>query len=260
VVLPPFWRTWWFAALSAAAVLAIALTGHGIRVRQLRREHARQTAFSRQLIESQELERRRIANEMHDSLGQELAIIRHRARTVGERSADVHAAGKELEEIAGVAERLDAEVKAIAHGLRPYQLDTIGLSKTLDRMAHRVASAGRIACVTDIAAIDDALPAGSRIHVYRIVQESLNNVVKHSKATQVQVTVAREPGSLRIRVEDNGIGFRSPDGDGASDVDHGFGVTGMRERALMLGGLMEIHTSPGRGTTVSVAVPLEGDR
>jgi signal transduction histidine kinase/ligand-binding sensor domain-containing protein len=260
VVLPPFWRTWWFAALVVGAVLAIALTGHGIRVRQLRREHARQTAFSRQLIDSQELERRRIANEMHDSLGQELAIIRQRARTASEQPADRDAVGKELEEIAGVAERIDAEVQAIAHGLRPYQLDTIGLSKTLDRMAHRVASAGRITCVTDIARIDDALPAGSQIHIYRIVQESLNNVVKHSKATQVQVTVARERNSLKVRVEDNGIGFRSPDRDGASAVDHGFGVTGMRERALMLGGMMEIQTSPGGGTTVSVAVPLESDQ
>ena len=260
VVLPPFWRTWWFTALSGGAVLAIALTGHGIRVRQLRREHTRQTAFSRQLIESQELERRRIANEMHDSLGQELAIIRQRARTVSERSPETPAIGKELEEIAGVAERIDAEVKVIAHGLRPYQLDTIGLTKTLDRMAHRVASAGRLACVTDIATIDDALPAGSQIHVYRIVQESLNNVVKHSNATQVQVTLAREPGWLRIRVEDNGIGFRSAVGDGASAVNRGFGVTGMRERALMLGGTMEIESSPGGGTIVSVAVPLESDQ
>jgi signal transduction histidine kinase/ligand-binding sensor domain-containing protein len=259
VVLPPFWRTWWFLALSAAAALGVALTGHEIRVRLLRREHARQTAFSRQLIESQEHERRHIANEMHDSLGQELAIIRQRARAGRERWADNHAVGRELEEIAGVAERIDADVKEIAHGLRPYQLDTIGLSKTLDRMAHRVASVCGMACTTDIATIDDALPAGEHIHVYRIVQESLNNVVKHSKATQVQVTLTRDRDSLNIRIEDNGIGFRPHGIDKASTAEHGFGLTGISERARMIGGVVEIHSRPGRGTTVSIAVPLERD-
>ena len=116
-----------------------------------------------------------------------------------------------------------------------------------------------MACITDIALIDDALPAEEQIHVYRIVQESLNNVVKHAKASQVQITVTRDRGSLNITVEDNGIGFRPDRIRRPSAVDHGFGLTGMSERARMLGGLVEIHSSPGSGTTVSVAVPLERD-
>ena len=257
VVLPPFWRTRWFAVLALAVTLVLALTGPAVRIRQLRMEHARQSAFSRRLIESQEQERHRIANEMHDSLGQELAIVRQRARAGREGSVDASVLRQELEEIAHAAERMHADVKDIAQDLRPYQLDTIGLSKTIERMAHRVASASRMRCVTDIAAIDDALAPADQIHVFRIVQESLNNVVRHSRAAAVRVTVGRERRSLTITVEDDGVGFRSAAVERASRVAEGFGLTGVRQRARMLDGVVDIRSSPGCGTTVSVKVPLE---
>ena len=259
VVLPPFWRTWWFAALSAAALFAFVAMGHEIRVRSIRREHARQAAFSRQLIESQERERRRIASELHDSLGQHLAIIRQRARAGREQCTEEDAIDRELTTIFGVAQRIDADVKDIAHGLRPYQLDTIGLSKTLDRMAHDVTGACGLDCVTDIAPIDDAVPREAQIHIYRIVQESLNNIVKHAKATRAEVVIVRAERGLEIRVSDNGIGFHQDGGTAAASGGCGFGLMGIRERARILGGELEIRSGAGQGTSVSVFIALEHD-
>jgi signal transduction histidine kinase len=258
VVLPPFWQTWWFVAASIALMFSMAWVGHELRLRRLRREHARQVAFSQELIDSQETERRRIANEMHDSLGQHLAIIRQRART-GVEQADDGGAAKAFGEIADVAGQIDAEVKAIAYALRPYQLDRIGLSKTLAAMVQRVADACGIDAVVEIASIDDALRKDEHIHVFRIVQESLNNVIKHAQATRLSVVVSRDARSITIRVADDGAGF-GPDAasDGGSTLA-GLGLGGVRERVRILGGRVDIQSPRGGGTTVMVSVPIKGD-
>jgi signal transduction histidine kinase/ligand-binding sensor domain-containing protein len=256
VVLPPFWRTWWFATLAMAALFAVALTGHEVRVRRMRRDNARQAAFSRQLIESQELERRRIAGELHDSVGQHLAIIRQRARTGRERWAGEAAVGQEFDAIAGVADQIDRDIKDVAHGLRPYQLDTIGLAKILQRMVGDVAESCGIECAIDIPPLDDAAP-DVRIHVYRIVQECLSNIVKHSRATRVDVAIRRDGRDLDIHVQDNGVGFAKDVVDSSQPARGGFGLMGIRERARILGGRVDITSAPGRGTVVSVRVTLE---
>jgi signal transduction histidine kinase/ligand-binding sensor domain-containing protein len=254
VVRPPFWRTWWFAGLSMAALFASVVVGHEIRVRGIRREHRRQAAFSRQLIDSEERERRRIASELHDSLGQHLAIISQRARAGREQCTDADAVGRELSTIVAVAQRIDAEVKDIAHGLRPYQLDTIGLSKTLDHMIHSVADACGLDCVSDIADIDDAVPREAQIHIYRIVQECLNNIVKHARATRAEVVVTRTGRGLEIRVEDDGVGFHQGTVEPPASIGRRFGLMGIRERARILGGELEIRSGSGHGTSVSVTI------
>ncbi|HXI32216.1 MAG TPA: two-component regulator propeller domain-containing protein, partial [Vicinamibacterales bacterium] len=259
VVLPPFWRTWWFAALSAAALVALVVIGHEMRMRGMRRQHARQAAFSRQLIESQEHERRRIASELHDALGHDLAIIRQRARTSRELHARDDGFARELTTIIGAAQRIDADVKNIAYGLRPYQLDTIGLSKTIDHMVRSVAEACAIDCVADIAAIDDALPPNARIHVYRIVQECLNNIARHSKATRAEIVIGRTDRALTIRVSDNGVGVHRDNLAAPRSTSGGFGFMGIRERARILGGEVELRSGVHEGTTVLVSLPLEPD-
>jgi len=258
VVLPPFWRTRWFAALAVAALFVFAVVGHVIRVRGIRREHGRQAAFARQLIESEECERRRIAGELHDSLGQHLAIIRQRARAGREQCTDAEV-GRELTTIVAVAQRIDAEVKDIAHGLRPHQLETIGLSKTLRQMVHSVADACGLECVSDIAAVDDAVPREAQIHIYRIVQECLNNIVKHARATRAEVVVASSGRGLEIRVGDNGVGFHQGTVESPASNGHGFGLMGIRERARILGGALEIRTGSGQGTAVSLTIAAEHD-
>ena len=195
--------------------------------------------FSRQLIDSQEGERLRISNEMHDSLGQDLGIIRKLTRARRERAADGESAQQTLNEIGAVAERIDAEMKEIAYGLRPHQLDTIGLSKTIESMVRRVAGACDVEFVTDIEPIDELFPQSSHIHIFRIVQEAVSNIVRHSKASRARAIVANGVASVVIRVEDNGTGF-SPDLRWTGSTKHGFGLVGICERARILGGRVEI--------------------
>jgi signal transduction histidine kinase/ligand-binding sensor domain-containing protein len=256
VVLPPFWRTWWFLSLLLASVVSLAAGVHQVRVRRLQRLHALQESFSRQLIDSQESERRRISTELHDSLGQHLAIIRQRART-GLEAEPGYDGRQTLEEIVAVAGQIDAEVKDIAYGLRPYQLDRLGLCKTIRAMVQRIGDTCGIACAADIAPIDRAFPESAHIHVFRIVQEAMNNVVKHSQATRATVTVVRDGGSIVIRIEDNGIGVGPEAAAADLPANRGLGLAGIRERAHILGGTVDIWSLPGAGTSLTVTVPAE---
>jgi len=257
VVVPPFWRTWWFMGLMLAAAVSIAFAGHDRRVRQLRRLHALQEKFSRQLIDSQERDRQRISNEMHDSLGQHMAIIRKKARAGQEMVMDRMVVEETFDEIAALAERASAEMTEIAYAVRPYHLDTLGLSKTIETMVRKVGKACDIQLSADIGFIDDAFPDDAQIHLFRIVQEGVSNIVKHSGATRGSVILSRRPGSIEITVHDDGRGF-SPDvpGDGRQAM-HGAGLAGIRERTRILGGRVDIQSSARTGTTLTVTIPLE---
>jgi signal transduction histidine kinase len=258
IILPPFWRTWWFMSLASIGFMSIALAAHEHRMRRVRAEHRRQLAFSQQLIDSQENERRRLSNEMHDSLGQHVTIIKKRTQTARENIIDRHRVAVELAEIGILAEQMKVEMKAIGHDLRPYHLDKIGLSKTIEKMAQRVGRACDLNVATDIAPIDDILPEGSQIHIYRIVQESLHNIVKHANATQVRVTVERGASAIQITVRDNGHGFDAEPGDAAGPTDRGFGLMSIRERARILGGEVAVRSGKGQGTTIVATFNAEG--
>jgi ligand-binding sensor domain-containing protein/signal transduction histidine kinase len=257
IIVPPIWRTWWFIVLACTAAGALMFLSYERRVRRLRREHALQKAFSQRLIDTQERERRRISYEMHDSLGQDLNIIKVRARLSKEKLAENDAVRRELDEIDAIAEKSCREIKEIAYGLRPYQLDKIGLSKTIEGMVGRVAAACDIAFTTDIANIDELFEPTLQIHVYRIVQESVSNVIKHSKARWGKVTIERQPRAVVIRIEDDGQGFRAEADDVSDRAPRTFGLMGIRERAKILGGDVEIHSGYGEGTAVVVTFRLQ---
>jgi signal transduction histidine kinase len=219
--------------------------------------HELHETFSRQLIDSQEGERQRISTEMHDSLGQDLGIIRKVARARQENGADLENVKDALREIGAVAERADAQMKEIAYGLRPHQLDTIGLSKTIESMVRRVGKACDVEFTTDIEPIDDLFPHSGHIHVFRIIQEAVSNIVRHSKASHAKAIVSIGDASVVITVEDNGTGFSPQFFEMTGSTTHGFGLFSMRERARILGGRVELVSSSQGGTSVVVTLPLE---
>ena len=259
VVAPPFWRTRWFNALLAASLVTLIFADVRRRSRRLRRQHQQQTSFSQQLIDSQERERRRISSEMHDSLGQHLAVLRQRART-GLEPGSAQDPRQVLEEIVSVAGELDAEIKEIAYGLRPYQLDRLGLTKTIRMMVQRVGKQCGIDCAADVEPIDDAFAAAAHIHVFRIVQESVNNIVKHAQATRATVTARRERRTVVIRIEDNGRSFRPDAAEPDVLSNGGLGLMGIRERVRILGGTVDIRSTPGAGTALTMTLPVEEAR
>ncbi|MFL6333109.1 MAG: two-component regulator propeller domain-containing protein [Pyrinomonadaceae bacterium] len=255
VVVPPFWRTWWFVSICVFAAAGGAFLLYRRRVGRLERARAAQEAFSKQLIESQENERKRIAAELHDSLGQDLLIIKNRAALGLKLLGDADRTREQMERIAGTASQAITEVREIAYNLRPYHLDEIGLTQSLEELVERVANASPIRFASDIDNINDLCPKDSAINLYRIVQEGLNNVVKHSAASEAKLLVRRNTREIEVTIEDNGKGFVT-----ASETTKrkaGFGLTGLSERARILGGTLTVESAPGRGTTVRFRLPVQ---
>jgi signal transduction histidine kinase len=141
IVLAPFYRTWWFAALSVVLLTAIVLLVFRTRVNRLKARAAEQEGFARQLIDSQELERTRIAAELHDGLSQSMVIIKNRAMLSVIKSDDHDRAIEQLKEIAEASTSVIDEVKDIVYDLRPIQLDRLGLTKSLEDIVDKVSSA-----------------------------------------------------------------------------------------------------------------------
>ena len=227
----PFWRTWWFDPCwhhSGGLCLHI-LSFSAVKLRRARG----QRAFSQQLIELQEGERKRIAAGLHDSLGQNLLIIKNRALLGLQTRAQNGPAHVQLEEISSVSSQALDEVREIAYDLHPYQMDRLGLTKALQAMLRKVAAASDIEFSTDIDNIDGLFPKDSEINIYRIVQESVNNILKHSQARTARVVIKRSPDNVQISIIDDGKGFSPNAGPQART---GFGLVGISQRARMLGG------------------------
>jgi ligand-binding sensor domain-containing protein/signal transduction histidine kinase len=252
IVLPPFYRTWWFTLLVLASGLGLALLAYKLRVHQLERAHALQEAFSRRLIESQEQERKRIAAELHDSLGQNLLVIKNRVALAKLTSNDLPAAFQQLDQISDSTMQAIQEVRQIAYNLRPHHLDSIGLTRSLEEMLRRVEESSGIGLACEIAPLDKALPKEAEINLYRIVQEAVSNIVKHAQATRAGVEIERQKHRLLITIRDNGKGFATED----SSRRRGLGLTGIAERVRILGGLYHIESEPGKGTTLTAELPL----
>jgi signal transduction histidine kinase len=225
----------------------------------LTRASAAQQVFSRQLIASQEAERKRIAAELHDSLGQRLVIIKNMALlSLGSPGSPLEAR-QHVEEISTEASHALGEVKEIAYNLRPYQLDRLGLTKAVQAVVRSVSAASTIAFAVEIDDIDEVFPKDSQINFYRIVQESLNNIVKHSSATHAGVIIRRDSSRLSLVIRDDGKGW-TVDGTPADGQRGGFGLVGLSERAQLLGGTLRIQSAPGQGATISMDVTLRDGR
>jgi signal transduction histidine kinase/ligand-binding sensor domain-containing protein len=276
VVLPAFYQTWWFRLL---ALLASAGSIGLIFKQRLDRAHrARQAQedFSRRLIESQEQERKRIAAELHDSLGQNLLIIKNRA-LLGALSETADAAAKEeFAEISASAGQAIEETRHIAYNLRPYNLERLGLTNTIEEMIEDVAKTSGIRFTADLLPLDGALQPEAEINLYRVLQECVNNIVKHSGASEAVVEINRDPQYVFIKIADNGRGFSMADGRlrpadaGAAKAasrsnpqsairnppSGGFGLLGLAERVRLLNGELTIDSAAGQGTTIQIKIAL----
>jgi len=258
-VLPPFYETWWFLALALTAALGAAGLIWQARVSVFKRKEAMHQAFTRQLISSQESERKRIAAELHDSLGQQLVVIKNLALISMTRgTAENDSRREQMEEISAQASEALSEVKKISYNLRPYQLDRLGLTKAIEAIVKQASMATAIRFTSEIDAIDNVFVKDSEINFYRIVQECVNNLVKHSQATAANVTIRRAAHGLQFTIRDNGSGFARHTANSKSELG-GFGMIGVSERAQLLGGRLVFHSEVGKGTTVSVTIPLGGD-
>lgn len=255
LVRAPFWQRLWFSLLCAGAVISIAAIAIRSRVAQLKTRHTEREAFARRLIQSQEGERKRIAAELHDSLGQNLLIVKNWALIGLNALEEDNPAREHLNEISETTSLALDEVREIAHNLRPYQLERLGLTSTIEHMARQVRDSSDIEFITEIDNIDGLLSKESEINLYRVVQECVNNVLKHSAATNAWLSIKRTAGIAEITCRDDGKGF-DPE---ASSRKGGTGLIGMAERVRMLGGRYTIESAVGKGATIRVTISKTGN-
>ena len=217
------------------------------------RQELRHLAAS--VVEAREEERRRIARELHDELGQRLTALK--LEIAGLRSQEPWRDGGGR--ITAMMEMVDSSVSAlrrIAADLRPLMLDDLGLNSAIESLARDAARRMDIEVMVSLGSEDPPLAPGADIALYRMVQEALTNVGRHAGATDVRIELRQQGDELVLTVRDNGKGF-----PGRSMGQEGrFGLLGIRERALMLGGRLDIDNPPGGGGRIVVHLPLRPER
>jgi signal transduction histidine kinase len=245
--------------LHALAIL-IDITRNKYAEEQLLASREQLRALAGRLQAVREEERTKIAREIHDVLAQELTRMKidlswlSKRLSVGLIDLDPQAVRDRLDTLNQLADTTISTVQKIAAELRPVVLDSLGLSAAIEWQAEEFQARTGIHCEAVLPDEEFELDREAATGLFRIVQESLTNIVRHAQATQVDIVLELEDHNLRLDVQDNGVGF---DETRMKDP-HSLGLLGMRERALLLDGKFEIRGSPGAGTRVSVTMPMNG--
>ena len=216
--------------------------------------------FSSRLQSAQEEERKRIARDLHDSIGQSLALeklqVENLIRSV---KAGGRSAGEAVESLSSLLPMMQdciEEVRRICTGLRPAMLDHIGIIATIGwfcRNFHSTCPDILIGQTIDV--VEEAIPEPLKIVIFRILQEALSNVTKYSQATHVHVDLIKSDGLLQLAIRDNGAGFDAQAVLAKDSCDRGLGLTSMRERTELSGGRFDLESENGKGTTVTAMWP-----
>jgi signal transduction histidine kinase len=245
-------------ALGAALLLAVGSIGY---ILSIERQNSRRyqeivqarialQQLSARLVEAQETERRTISRELHDQVGQTLnALLVDAANLAKRMPAEDSISRRYLDNIRNFADSSVNSLRDIALLLRPSILDDLGLIPALEWQAREVSRRSRIKVKVTAEKVSDSLPDVIRTCVYRVVQEALHNVSRHSGARSATVAVRQTNGSLVLMVEDDGSGFNP-------GRARGMGLLGMEERVKQLGGCLEIQSQPGKGTVLRVTLPI----
>jgi len=227
-------------------------------LRELKEANDRLKSLSRELINSQEAERQRISQELHDEFGQALTAISldlgiiERELTPG-CPTNIK---KRVSDTREMADELDQMIGELALDLRPSLLDDLGLLPTLNWYVDRFSKRAEIKAIIESVGSDKRLPSEIETALYRIVQEALTNVAKHSGAEKVILNLNQQPKTISLSIEDDGRGFDMKELQNANVPFQGLGLIGMGDRTALLGGRLDIQSNPGQGTRIEVEIPL----
>jgi signal transduction histidine kinase len=218
-----------------------------------RAERSRTELLAR-LVFAQEDERRRIAREMHDQFGEQLTALARRIEVLKDACRGDADLSAEVASLERVAQQLDRDVDHLVWELRPTALDDLGLRAALANYVQDwSARVGIAAKLHTTGLLDARLASETETTLYRIAQEALTNVAKHSRAASVEVILERRGDNVLLVIEDDGVGFEPGEKPGG-----GFGLLGMQERAALVGATVEIESAAGRGTTVLLRMAAGG--
>ena len=237
------------------AVRGVILVFSDVTERKLAERARRETEIMHCIVEAQESERQRIARGLHDQLGQQMTALRLKvdalARDCGE-GEDLAAA---LADVQSSAVAIDRDLGFLSWELKPTELEELGLANALSSFVREWSTQYGIQGEFESNLNGDLTTSReTETNLYRIAQEALNNVLRHANATSVSVLLQQQRSSIMLIIEDDGIGFEETNG-----ASHGLGLAGMRERAALLGGQLEVETHPGQGTAVIVRIPYHAD-
>ena len=221
---------------------------------EAREYQGRLQQLSSQVLTAHEVERKRIARELHDDTAQALTSILVRLRLL-ERSTEDEAVRRNAEELRELTASALASVRRMAVDLRPAALDDLGLVPALHAYAEKYGQSWPVKVTVRAWGIRRRLPPNVELVFYRVAQEALTNIAKHSSARTAELAIARQSNTLTMTIKDDGVGFEpaqvsSPEGSG-------LGLFGMRERLALVGGSLEIESGP-QGTTIMARAPLRG--
>jgi signal transduction histidine kinase len=206
--------------------------------------------LSARLVETQENERKNISRDLHDAVGQSMSAVQFELHDLGVVLAPYpEPLRTRVDRIRELVESSVAMVRNMALILRPSMLDDLGLAAALEWQANQVSRSTGVRIKLVANAIPDELPEEHKINIFRIVQEALNNVCRHARASSVEITLLTIEDRISVTIRDDGRGFRTP-------RPSGLGLIGMQERAESLGGSLAVKSGPGQGTAIEVSLPL----
>jgi PAS domain S-box-containing protein len=204
--------------------------------------------LSGRLINAQEVERMRLARDLHDDLSQSLALLSVELEMFGQSSAEKG----QMQKFSAQVKSLSSEVHRLSHDLHPSKLDQLGLVAAVRGFCKEFSAAHQLVIEFADRSVPKAVPEDTALCLYRILQEALNNIVKHSEGTAARVELIMEDKELRLSIADDGLGF-DPD---TKPVNGSLGLVSMAERARFVHGALSVKSHPGKGTRVEVRVPI----
>jgi signal transduction histidine kinase len=223
------------------------------RFTQMEQARSELRDLSARLVEVQEAERRAISRELHDEVGQSLSAVLIESANLNAalRAGERQEAEQHVASIKALTEASVRTIRNLSLLLRPSMLDDLGLLPALEWQAREVGRRTDLEVSIVDQGVTAALPEQYKTCIYRVVQEALHNAERHARAKAVTVTLGQQDGTLQLTIADDGRGFNP-------ERQKGLGLLGMEERASTLGGTFTVDSRPGRGTVLSVALPLNG--
>ena len=243
--------------ITANKSLELEIVGHrqtedALKVSQKQLRH-----LSSRLLSAQEEERKKISRELHDELGQSLTLMKFRLRSVEKQLREDQGALKdEAGNILLYMNTVIEDVRRISKDLCPFILEDLGLTRALQWLADNFSKNNRdIRLTLDLPDIDSLFPQDAQTSIYRILQEALTNLVKHSGAGSASVNIRKEAKSVSFSIEDDGKGFDMTKIKSQDAAERGLGLASMEERVSMLGGSLALWSEQGKGTRISFSIP-----
>jgi signal transduction histidine kinase len=250
-----YFRLFEISQLLITATLSIVM---GVLIAQKRAEEQKAKLFARRALDNREDERKRLSRDLHDDTIQSMALVCRQLDSVRYFSNELSPSAKE--ELLSARNNVEATVdrlRILATELRPSMLDDLGLVVSIRKLVNDLSQTQKINTHFDLVGKERRLPVDVEVGLFRITQEALRNVERHAKPTDVAVTLTFSRKEAELTVKDNGRGFNVPESFEELSSDRHLGILGMIEHAEQLGGRLHIDSGTGKGTTVTITIPLD---